>query len=285
MNARTHRPRTPFLRQGAGALLALAFATSLGACLGRPARSPSEPGTAVGSPEGSSTAATLDPSASSSDAASDLLAGRSGAELVDQVAAAMRRPGFVYHQVLEREQDAEIYSNTGRFEHWLAADGRRAREHFRLQLNSQTEDQAILGRELVVDGERFVRDDDSGSFESTADPAPICARLSPAESLVFGCRAEQDVVWEAANGRYDGRPALVLTARFSQAGQPDAEIQAEAWYLDPETLLPFALRAEGLILFGSPTPYTARGRVTGEFLAEDALPAGLFDPLAPDPMP
>ena len=286
MNPKMRRSLARGSRSGAGALAALTLATSLGACLGRPTATPFEPGATVGSEGGPSEAsAELDRSDGPDGAATDLLAGRSAGELVDQVAVAMRRPGFVYHQVLEREQDAEIYTNSGRFEHWLAADGRQARKHFSLRLASQTEAEAMRGREIVRDAERFVLDPDSGAFEPAEDPAPVCARLSAAESLVFGCRAEQDVVWEAENGRYDGRPALVLIARFAKAGLPEAEIQAEAWYLDPDTLLPFALRAEGLILFGSPTPYTAQGTVTGEFIPEDALPAGLFDPLAPDPMP
>ncbi len=217
--------------------------------------------------------------------APDALEGLSASEVVDRAAEAMRRPGFVYHRVMQRRQEAEIYSNVGLFEYWLAPDGRQARKRYSMQLLARDAGQPLAGQEIVVDGEHFKTPEGGGAFEPSQDETPICSRLSAAESLVYNCRARQEVRWEVEPGRYDGRPAIVLTGRFHEPGDPEAEIQAEAYYLDPETFLPRYMLAEGVIIYGETTRYQVRATFEHDFIPLEDLPEGFFDPAAPAELP
>lgn len=78
---------------------------------------------------------TADPATEApADAGADALAIR------DQMVAAMRRPGHVYHRLTQRRQDAGLFSNEGTISHWLDADAGLAREALRLVLDvRQTE--------------------------------------------------------------------------------------------------------------------------------------------------
>jgi hypothetical protein len=183
----------------------------------------------------------------------------------------LRRPGALYHATIQAEADMGFVAYSGTTQQWVDERRNVARQEAEL---------GPLGRvvTLLAGEARYVREKD-GRFTVTPARSWTCHGAGVAASAVLGCPGPTERSHtEVQQGRYDGRPAIVLVTTGTSSGSDELFSFTKRLYLDPDTHLPLALESEGQVDFGQVRPTRERRIYKHGFIAADAVPPDFFDP-------
>jgi hypothetical protein len=181
---------------------------------------------------------------------------------------------MLYHATVAIETGEESFMRGGTIELWIDAHHNLAREE-------RTSDLVVQEKAVTFDTVRIVMTDAEYTLyrspESRLDTgkADACYGAPEAVATLLGCPgALEESTTTVAWGGVDGQPAVVLVTTGTSRGEDETVDFTERLYLDAETLLPLVLEMEGLHTWG---PFRTREVYQHEFIAQDAVPADLFD--------
>lgn len=194
-------------------------------------------------------------------------------EVFARAAAAMTRPGQVFHTTSEFSGDTGGLPAKGTSESWI--DGERQAARYDTPASAET-----LEHTQIVVGRARYRPASEGEPVTKVE-APGCYGVPAA--LAVGCPGPTEESTKSVEaGSYDGKDAVVIVATGNWHGSDETFTFTRRSYLDSETFLPIATEEQGTADYGDergvfPTKGTGRVR-SGEFVPRDSLPDDFFDP-------